>query len=415
LDVGRFFPAKTFQLSDARELLWCRRAFFLLLGVSAAFLLRPYHWAEVPAVFWQPISFFRFLPPPSYGFLLAGTVLFPLLCLLSAFRPGVLVSGATFLLGWVLLGLNVNYGKVDHYYSLAALLLLADFLSQLGQRRSRLPALYWQNWFFKFGQFALCALYFSSGLRKLMASGPAWFTSHTMQILLLDGGRSAGIWLGHFTWLPNALAAGSLAVELLSPFALLSPWLALFFVGSWCLMHLSIYIFLGPNFFTHAITFVVFIPFFRLLWQKAAPSPVSYRRLLLVTALLYGGVSAYEVAFRLDSWPLSSFPMYENNLSRTGQTRYRLLGPQGEVSMKAFPPFLAATLERSLRKTAEKKNWGDLGEKMRYLERRAQLPPGSLRLQEETWEKMASFDPQRPDQVKIIYPKDTASGDSRDR
>lgn len=387
---------------NPNDLLKLRRIFLVLVAIVVTSALRVSEWALVPDVFWQPVSFFRVLAPLPQGLLLAGHVLFPIFCLLSAFRPGVAISIATWLLGWLLMGYGMNFGKVDHYFSLVAIALFADAVAQVGRRA--LPRYDWLNTLFKFMAIAITLMYFSSAVRKAVASGSSWFLSNNMQILLLDHGKTAGQWLGCQTILPKVLAAGAFALELLSPLALLSPWLAVFFLASWLLMHVSIYVCMGPNFIAHLLTFIFLIPFARRAFSADVfrTSAAACAKPLVLASLIYVALSAWQIVFKLDSWPLSSFPMYESDLSRTGLKHYVLTTEATEISLSDFTPFPAATLERSLRKTVEKEKWPELNLKLEELARRKGIDPARLRLFEKSWSRMENFDPDRPDAVREV-------------
>lgn len=406
-----FLSAYCWQV-DEQQYFHIRRIYFYLLGFVCIFFLRAYQWSAIDPVFWQPISFYRIFsaPPIAATPLLALNILFPLFCFINGSLRSALISFLTALMGLLVLSYGFNFGKIDHYYSIAAIVLIVDFIHLLGSKLDKENRFSWNSWYIRFIQFAIGMLYFASALRKVWASGFEWFASDNMKIMLLDHQTTAGAWLAHTPYVPKLLAFSAWALELLSPLAVLTTPLTVLFVSSWLLMHFCIYIFMGPNFITHVIAMVFFSP----QWSRFADKnrqmkftekhSARAKQLIWTSFAIYTLIGIYQFTYKLDSWPFSCFPMYEENYSLGPIKRYILkLNDKTAISFASFSPFTPQELERSLRKSAEKQRYQELSTKLSFLNSHYNLNAKFLTLRELHWENMKEFDPEKPETDTLIY------------
>jgi hypothetical protein len=194
-----FEPASPFNLG------FCRVLFFgalFLFYLPSDFSV----WAGVESVFWKPIWLFsRFhLPVLSTDILVIIQVLWKLALGLSCI--GLLTRLSTFtsfILGIYLLGLQHNFGKVDHSDAIMVFVFLILALSRCGDSLS-VDCLIWNvrrgsdpsarrptmsgeyTWPVRIIWLVMSIIFFGAGISKLRHSGIEWVTSDNMAILLIE-------------------------------------------------------------------------------------------------------------------------------------------------------------------------------------------------------------------------------------
>ncbi|MCO5143360.1 MAG: hypothetical protein M9962_09750 [Oligoflexia bacterium] len=387
----------TLELSHYKKI---RLIYFILFFIFILLSPYPQNWGEVDASFWKPVSFFSFLSIPqlSYNLLLACKTIFLASIIASALKPNIIISLTALLFGWISLGYSQNFGKIDHFYNIPALILFFDFIVLLTIKiKPRLEHEFFVS-YFRVVQWVVCLMYSFSGLRKLIASGTSWATSENMQILLWTHEKPTGIWLANMGILPNLLASGALILELFSFLPLLIPISTPIFLLSWALMHISIYLFLGPSFFTHMLSYFFFIPLLVSLRNKQVATQVLdnfryLKKICYVPMSIYLALAIHQVAYKKDSWPLSSFPMYEHDLSKYPIEKYILEDENKNIiqlsDIKNFPNI--PTLTRSLRKSYEKNETELLEKKLSYLQKLLAHKPSKLTLVRLTWPSLGDY------------------------
>jgi hypothetical protein len=186
---------------------------------------------------------------------------------------------AAFVLGGYLLALDASFGRV-HHNDMAALLatgILAasragDALSVDALRRRRAPpppdAEY--GWPLRAIQLALALAFLAAGIAKLRHAGLDWITSDDLRLRLHGRGQgllpsgSLGGHLARFPLLCHAVAAATVAIELLYPLALWSRRASAWLVPASLLMLAGIAAFFGPRFTTFAVLTAAWVP-----WDRA--------------------------------------------------------------------------------------------------------------------------------------------------
>ncbi|HKW94491.1 MAG TPA: DCC1-like thiol-disulfide oxidoreductase family protein [Methylomirabilota bacterium] len=247
-------------------------------------------WAEVPDVFWTPTSFFRLLHLPV---LLATTLVVALwawraslvLALIGLFtRLSMLVA---FVLGFYLLGLPHNFGKVNHNDAIVVLGLAIFALSRAGDVWS-LDAI-WRarsgavattgasgnySWPVALYRLMLSLVPFSAGVAKARGAGlVAWVLSNNLYDILIAHHYShspptrVGLLLVWFPWICQVLAGGAVILELSTPLLVMLPLvLRTLLAASVVAMLVGFWLMMGVFFQELIILFVIF--FFP--WKEVA-------------------------------------------------------------------------------------------------------------------------------------------------
>jgi uncharacterized membrane protein YphA (DoxX/SURF4 family) len=277
-----------FAPQGATDLAVCRT---LLLGYLFVYTLQ-HRSAEITARLfgaqsWQPISFFRWLPPQNPGPELYGALLHAYTACLLLGCVGLFTRtacGLAFALGLYVIGLGHNFGKVSHPEHVALLVVGILACSHAGARgsldarirawRGRAPAPRESGeyrWPLRAAQLAMALMFFAAGVAKLRAAGLDWAFSDSFSNQLIahhyrkpDLG-SLGLWIADRPLLAQSAAAASLFLELAAPLALVSPRLRLAIVPGLLGMQIGIAVLMNthvysPNFACYAL----WIP-----WQRA--------------------------------------------------------------------------------------------------------------------------------------------------
>lgn len=201
-------------------------------------------WAQVSPIFWAPEGFFRLLglrPLPAP--VLAVLDLLWKVCLLLAaigLRTRAAMAGA-FVLGFYLLGLPHNFGKIHHDNGLIVLVLGVLALSRAGdalsvdrwlaRRRGAAAATASgeHTWPVRLVQTIVAISFFAAGVAKLRVSGWGWVGSDNLANLLVlhhytqdPPLTDLGLTLAAHPLLARALALASLLLELAAPLAVFS-------------------------------------------------------------------------------------------------------------------------------------------------------------------------------------------------
>lgn len=268
------FQAWLFAPGDPRRLAAVRIGLAGLLTVRLA--TGPYlDLAQQPAALFRPISFLKLLPRmPPPGVVLPLQVLAVAAALLATVGLWTRVAlPLAYLAALPLIAMTSSLGKTVHNDVLLLLCLfpllpapVADAWSldarraeaRQGRRPPADPAPAWSwryGWPLRTAMLVIAGAYCFTGYAKLLHAGPAWVTSGNLRWILYASSdaqahpNTAALFIADRPWLAHLLAAGTLAVELGFPLALLRPRLAWVFVpavialhsGIWVAMHLDYY------------------------------------------------------------------------------------------------------------------------------------------------------------------------------
>jgi hypothetical protein len=267
----------------------CRILFF---GAFFLFYLRSDFsaWGEVSESFWMPVGIFKVLHLSALsGSLLAAIqiiwkISLALSCIGIFTRPATICS---FIFGAYLLGLPHNFGKIHHFDALVVIVLgimavsrcgdaySIDQLMRRGRRRGassseRLRASGEYTWPVRAVWVTFALIFFAAGVSKLRHSGLEWIFSDNMAILLTRSVEDDhpllpwGVYLVEYSWLPQLLAAGTIALEISYPLALFSRKARWVIVPSVFFMQIGIWVFMGPTFLQFLICNLFWVPWDRI-------------------------------------------------------------------------------------------------------------------------------------------------------
>lgn len=290
-----------FQPSEPTNLAICRILFFGFL--TGAFVTGGHGLRTLDAP-WLPISFFWLLGLKPMSFESYSQLVIALrICVLCA-TIGLFTRTScclSFLLGWYLIGLEANFGKVLHSPVLPLFALAAFAFSRSGDafsvdailRRYRGPShdrlcSGEYTWPLRFLQTIFCLMFLGAGLCKMRKTGLEWIFSDNMQNIILlhfywkdqpplDWGR----WIAQIPWFCQFLAGCAVGFELFAPLALVNRWARFILVGGLFLMQLGNILFLGVYFQGWMFCYAIWIPWLEIgkaittRWRRM---PIAYQR-----------------------------------------------------------------------------------------------------------------------------------------
>lgn len=251
-------------------------------------------WAGVAGVFWRPVSFFGLAPlePRSLAVTAAIAIAWKVALALSAI--GLFTRAATMASlvgGAYLLGLPQSFGKIHHNDGILVLVMLVLAFSRCGDAFSldrlragasgaAIAANGDYRWPLRTAWVVLSLVFLAAGVAKLRHAGLDWVTSDNLRLLLLahqyhianaDPLVDWGIAIAQSGWMPRAIAAATVVLEIAFPLALVAGRARAVLVPSAIAMHLGIRALMGPTFDQLLVADVLWVP-----WSVVA---VPLRRL----------------------------------------------------------------------------------------------------------------------------------------
>jgi hypothetical protein len=191
-------------------------------------------------------------------------------------------TAVAFALGFYLLAMGNNFGKIGHGDQALALVMLILALSRCGDgwsidawiARWRSGAVRARSaeyrWPVRMVWLLMALIFFSAGASKLVRSGSAWITSDHMAMTLIQAHHlhlkpptELGLYLARYPLLCNVMAAGALALELSFPLALMFRRLRLPIVLMTLLMQIGIGLLLAVWFRQFVFLYVFWVPWDR--------------------------------------------------------------------------------------------------------------------------------------------------------
>ena len=250
-----------FEDGDARDLGVVRALFAGTVLLLSFWFQRDFPtWAEVHPWVWAPVLAFRGMSPGGLNETVLTLVLWTwrLALALTAIglwtRTSSVVAAAS---GFIVLGLPQNFGKINHNFGLVAICLIIIAVSRAGDGWSvdrlrlvarqargpfqpdppRLGAEY--RWPLALMQVMAVLVLWSAGMSKLRSPGAvAWITTDNLYFTIIRHfythrpPLALGLWVTQWPLVCNALAAGSLVLELTAP-------VILFLRGRWRMLMLA--------------------------------------------------------------------------------------------------------------------------------------------------------------------------------
>src|SRR5215217_5766386 len=280
-----FEPVEPLNLGLCRILFF--GAFFLMYAVwwRADYSA----WGEVSKSFWMPISLFEILHLPVLSSSLLVVIQGIWKLSLASSCLGIFTRTSTvssFVLGIYLLGLPHNFGKIHHNDALVVIVLGIMAVSRCGDACS-LDRLLWRvrrrgdssverprasgeyTWPVRTVWVMLALIFFAAGVSKLRHSGLEWIFSDNLANLLIRASDThnalipLGAYASQYSWLPQMVAAGTVALELSYPLALFSRRVRWIIVPGVFFMQVGIRIFMGVFFYEFLICNLFWIPWDR--------------------------------------------------------------------------------------------------------------------------------------------------------
>jgi hypothetical protein len=234
-----------FEPAPPAALGFCRLVFFAgLFWLQWPF--RTHTWALTPASYRRPIWIYKALDLPflNQQVLITMEICWAVAIVLAAI--GLFTRAATavcVVLGFYLLSLGNNFGKIGHGDQALAITMLILALSRCGDAWSmdawratrgdggdalrRRPPSGEYRWPIRMVWLLMSLVFCAAGASKLVRSGHAWFTSDHLAMTLIQAHHyhlkpptPIGLYLARFPLLCNVMAAGVVMLELAFPLAL---------------------------------------------------------------------------------------------------------------------------------------------------------------------------------------------------
>lgn len=282
----RQFDRWLFAPGDPRRLAALRIGLCLVVAARVA---RPLFGdlAGQPEPLYRPRSFMHLLDAmPGPGLAAATQVATIALLLAAAVGFG---SRITLPLGWAgavfLFGMETSLGKVVHHDVLPLLAMIPMLPAPsaaawaVGRRRPPSTPSAWVGWPVRTAGVLVAGVYLIAGLSKLTFTGPRWVLGDNLRHILYaasdaHGGIEAALFIADRPWLASVVAGGALVFELTLWVALVRPRLAPFFALWAAALHTGIWLTIGINYVSWALTVAVVFVDWPTILQHAFPKTV---------------------------------------------------------------------------------------------------------------------------------------------
>lgn len=277
-----------FAPKDPANLAACRILFFgsiWLLYFSTDFSL----WGGVPDAFWTPTYLFDLFQIPVFSVATLGVLqaLWKTALALSCIGLFTRASTATTLvLGFYLLGLPHNMGKVYHTDALLVFIFGIMMVARCADvwsvdawwHRKKKGGAAWParsgeyRWPVRAVWLLLSLIFFAAGFAKMKDSGLAWIFSENMGNLLIkqqygnDVLVSWGVYIAQWPWLYQAMAGATVLLELGYPLALVSRRARWVVVPGMMGAQIGIRVLMGPWFPQFLLCNLFWVP-----WDRLSP------------------------------------------------------------------------------------------------------------------------------------------------
>ncbi len=267
----------------------CRIVYCGLLVIYYVVFARFTGWADATAVAYDPVGPWRFLPSTaiaSDGTMMALAWLFRATLLLACIGLWTRASlWVAFALSLYLVSAPANFGKVSHSEPSVAWVLLILALSRCGdawsldarRRRMRPPPSGEYRWPVRAVWIFLAIVFTFAGWQKIASAGLAWASPDAFAALMRshfyenEPVTSVGLRIAYVRPLVIMAAVATLVGECLFPLALVNRWLRLVFVTLMFGMQLNISLLFGVYFGPFLPTYVFFIPWAWILFDRRLP------------------------------------------------------------------------------------------------------------------------------------------------
>ena len=286
--IGRF-DRWLFAPGDPRRLAVLRIGLCLVVAARVACPLF-LDLAGQPEPLFRPRSFMHLLDAMPDPFI-AVTIQVATIVLLLAAAAG-LGSRVTLPIGWAgavfLFGMETSLGKVVHHDVLPLLAMIpmlpapAGEAWGMGARRPVAPPDARMGWPVRTAGVLVAGVYLIAGLSKLTFTGPAWVLGDNLRNILYTasdahGGVEMALFVADRPWLASVIAGSALAFELTLWIVLLRPRLAPYFALWASALHTGIWLTIGINYISWALTVAVVFVDWPAVLERASPRTVVGR------------------------------------------------------------------------------------------------------------------------------------------
>jgi predicted DCC family thiol-disulfide oxidoreductase YuxK len=235
--LGARWSSIFFGGASAAELGFYRLLFFGYILYFFALRIDISRWAEVSDVFWSPTSLFQLFHLPVLSATGLTAVVWAWRLTLALALVGLFTRVSTLAalgLGFYVIGLPQNFGKINHNDAIVVIGLAIFAFSRCGDawsldglRRDRPRAGGSYSWPVELYRLMLTLILFSAGVAKLSGAGPvAWVLSNNLYYTILahhytHSPGSVGLLLTRYPWTCQLLAGSALTLELTAPLLVL--------------------------------------------------------------------------------------------------------------------------------------------------------------------------------------------------
>ncbi len=292
---------------------------------------------DVPSLFWQPLSLFKFLPL-EHIYIFNNSTFYALMLFCYAMSAIGLFSKIfiplSFITSYIFIGFPNNFGTVFDSTCMVTVILGLLCFSNAGSRisidsfrrnkeksASQLP----QIWFLNFVPFMIMFFYFCSALQKIRFASTDFFTPDHMSIAMIYNKAPLGHYLAQFKWVGILASITIVLIQLATIVPLFIKKYILPFSLVYLLFHLSVDITMGEHFNLMKICYVFIFPwslFFNdirsLLMRKKIIKKESLilnqhsrtiKFYVIISAITFS-IASYTVFKNSPLWPFSTTTMY---------------------------------------------------------------------------------------------------------
>lgn len=226
---------------------------------------------NVPKLYWQPLSLFKFLPLDQI-YIFNNSYLYALMLYSFAMSAAGLLSRIfiplSFVTSFIFIGFPNNFGTVFDSTCMVTLIMGLLCFSNAGDNisidsivnkkktSSNLPKV----WFLNFASFMIMFFYFCSAIQKIRFAGLSFFSPEHMSIAMVYNNAPFGRYLAQFKWLSVLSSVSIVLIQLATIIPLFIKKYIMPFSLIYMIFHLTVDATMGPHFSLMKICFVFIFP-----------------------------------------------------------------------------------------------------------------------------------------------------------
>jgi hypothetical protein len=315
---------------------------------------------DVPSLFWQPVSLFKFIPLEHIY--LTNNISFYSLLLISYVMSAIglftrIFIPIAFITSYIVIGFPNNFGTIYDSTCMVTVVIGLLCFSNAGQSLSidslikgnkkssnTVP----QNWFLNFTTFLIMFFYFCSSIQKIRYSGAEIFTANHVTSALIYNGSPYGHYLSQFAWAGVLSTFATLILQTATVIPLFIKKYILPFSLIFLVFHLSVDLTMGKHFNLMKICYVFIFPWSQFLnditslfihkkFIKISDIGISAHSNLIKFYIFICLITLFSASFAVfynnPIWPFSTTTMYafpdklpfkQKDLYLTGLSEYKV-------------------------------------------------------------------------------------------